>query len=938
MKKFRFLTSVLLAAAILLVAATACRSGLQAPADFDINEENVLSWESVEGARSYKIQIRSVATGETTDDTFRAAHYSLSSLAEGDYEIRVMALSSSQEGAPTSEWSQVIPFHKNYETGLVYELINNNMEYRISRVGAAEGTVVIEDVYRGKPVTEIGERAFRASARVSGIVIGNNVRSIGDYAFYNCQLLSSVVMPDSVTELGNSAFQGCNSLKTISLSGGLTVIPTLAFAYCRGLGSVEFGESLQYIADSAFYECSALEKIDLPDSVQYVGTNAFASDDALEEVSFGSGLAMIDENAFNNDVALETLGFKQLDGELVIENEAFQGCKALRSVTLPEGLTEIGDYAFAATDELENVELPESLRIVGIGAFNASKLYTSQIDGETMEGYVYADDWLVSVSPKTRSEIEKIDGTTLREGTVGIAASVFYSAAALTSVELPASVKYIGYRTFYRCPQLYLFTHAENGLEYIGNSALANCGTLSQLQLREGLKEIDRYAFYGCTNVYNPITGLPLIPNSVTRVGMQAFEQTGLSADETGVIYAGRWAVGYDEESLSSDVTLNERTVGIADYAFNGAEELMNLGNLFSVRYIGEAAFAYCSQLASVTLNNNLREIKPYTFYMCSSLYNVQFPSMLEKIDRYSFYDCERLNRVDFTGTNLKSVGSHAFFECTNISSIAFGTNIEEIEDYAFYHCSRVAELSIPGSVKTIGERAFGYCSGLEKLEIGDGVEEIGGFAFRNCESLTSVTLPNSVKSVGDYAFFACFNVEEISFGSGIERIGRYAFYGSGIHALSLPESVRSIGDAAFKNCLSLQTVVMYGSAESVGNNVFYANHSLNMFGRSGLTIYLVGETGAWSSAWNSSLRPVVEGCTLSEEGYLLSVTVGEDGILNGYVWGGLAAPVREGYQFSGWSEEENAEEAQYGLNEIVHLPAGTTLYAVWTEAPSAEE
>lgn len=937
MRKIKFVI-VLLLSVILTMMTAACGGGsLEAPAGFDIDDENMLSWDEVTGARSYRIQIKSVKTEQVREDSFRPARYNLATLQEGDYEIRVMAVGGSQANVLTSEWSPVLPFHKNYESGLMYELINNNTEYQILRVGSASGDVVIEDVYRGRPVTAIGERAFRASSRLTGIVIGENVRSIGAFAFYNCQMLASVTIPDSVTFIDESAFQGCNALTYVELPNHLDTIPERAFAYCRNLESIKIGAAVENISDSAFYGCSALKEIDLPDSVAYIGENAFASDDTLETVRFGKGLRAIGENAFNNNKALANVTFVETDEGFTIGAEAFQTCPALESIVLPEGLAEIGDHAFAASEKFKEVTLPESLRAIGLGAFNGTELYYSQID--TDDGFVYADDWLVSVSPETRNSIVELNASSFEEGTAGIAASVFVNAQSLETVSLPASIKHIGKNTFYNCPVLFQFTHAVNGLETIGSYSLAYCASLSQLQLQEGLLEIGDHAFYACTTVTSPTTGSMLVPSTVTKIGVQAFAYTRLTADETGVVYAGNWVVGY-ASNLSSDVTLASSTVGIADYAFSGSSILTNLRGLNNVVHIGEGAFMLCKQLASITFSRNLRVIEPFTFYKCSALYVVDFPTMLESIGDYSFYVCDRLSEVDFSGTNLKSVGSHAFYECTNLRNISLNDGMEMIADYAFYHCASLAELSVPGSVISLGNRAFGRCIGLSSLEIGEGVEYIGTFAFRECSALTGVVLPDSVVTVDDYAFYLCQNLVTLDLGKGVEQIGKYAFFGCGITTLSLPQSLKSIGDAAFKACTRLRVVSLYGSTEKLGANVFFANDRSNLYGLSGLTVYVIGESGeSWSTNWNSASRPVIQGCVFSEDGYLLSVTVGEEGVVNGYIWGGYEAPVRIGYEFAGWSERPDATVAEYALNDIRDVASGTTLYAVWTvaEAPSPE-
>lgn len=60
------------------------------------------------------------------------------------------------------------------------------------------------------------------------------------------------------------------------------------------------------------------------------------------------------------------------DGMKTIDNYAFALCKKLNIVNIPEGVTSIGSNAFFATFALTEIELPETLETLDINAFNAS--------------------------------------------------------------------------------------------------------------------------------------------------------------------------------------------------------------------------------------------------------------------------------------------------------------------------------------------------------------------------------------------------------------------------------------------------------------------------------------------------------------------------------------------------------------------------------------
>ena len=961
-KLLTFIAALVLSMCLLIFVG--CGKTLAVPEKIRIDDDYLMTWGSVENARTYSLEIKSLATGETETVVSRKTSYSLSSYQEGDYEIRIKAVPR-DSSAKESDWSEVVSFHKNYETGCVYTLINNNTEYAITSAGTCTDSFTIEDVYRGKPVTEIANSAFSAS-KVKNIVVGNNVRSIGDEAFYNCPDLETIVIPESVTYIGSGAFSSCLSLKEITFPENVVSVGANTFSYCRALEKVVLGDSVTQIGEAAFVGCNSLKSIDLPESLLVIYNHAFSECSALESITFGSQLILLDERAFYRCGNLSEIKFAEKSSLVQIASYVFAECPKLTQVVLPEGLVSLGIGAFNACTELSDVTMPQSLTTVGSGVFNGTKVFNDSLtdDGGNI---VYADNWIVAVVNSAEitelswSGVEKpaADATFIREGTVGIVGRAFVSCENLTRVVLPPSIKYLGDSCFARNKALYSVTLP--GVETISYGVFSDCDILQILDLGQSLKSIGAKAFYGCDRLDNPTTG-DLIPASVTSIGESAFVDTALwnNPAEDGVVYAGNWVVGYNtvdaegKEISISTVTLKDGTIGIADYAFLSCESLKNvLGDITNVRYLGTGAFYNCTGLSAISLNENLSEIKDYTFYKCQSLYSIQIPANLKKIGRSAFYDCHTLSEIDLSGGRVEEIGYFAFFRCKNIKTIDFGDYLKEISAYAFLNCISLSEVYLPSSVVSIGALAFQDCIALKKVGFVEGavpsLATIGQYAFARCINLKTVEFPSSLRVIGDYAFSDCTKLKRAEFAEGIEEIGKFAFYANrNLTRLYLPSSLKKIGEQAFRSCTGLLSALLPSSLEEVGAHAFYMCIQL--------TVYSDAQSmpESWDARWNSSFRPVMLGCTLSEDGsYVVSITINENLMLNverlsqsgdsAPVLGNnkFSAPSRVGYNFVGWTTQEGGTTAEITNNDIASLPEGTTLYTVWeveTEEPDEEE
>ena len=983
---------------------------LSVPYGMTIDDSYRMTWNDVENARGYVLSIKG-DDGVVFEDEARRPTYSLEDLEEGDYEIRIKADGGDSQYAD-SEWSEVVYFHREYENGCIYTLINNDTEYEVSGYGTSSGVVEVGGLYRGKPVTQIGDSAFRNSRNLESITLLDSVTHIGENAFFNCNALKAVVLSDNLTYIGSAAFQSCAYLESIVIPDKITELSANLFNYCRQLTDIELPETLEVIGDYAFANCSGLTSFEIPAGVTTIGKRAFFGADSLqtmtiggkvssvgdfafgemeslESVTIGSSVCEIGASAFAKDASLKEVRFDENCSLSGLSENMFSACTSLDSVVIPEGMQTIGTRAFAGCTSLRDISIAETVNSINANAFSLTGLY-NDVD-ENGGRYVYADNWLVDITVTGSDKVVTVGDSTISEeyknedenfepvdcypgdegNIIGIADSVFNNCPNLTYVVVPDSLRYIGAQAFSSCENLYTFQNTiYSNLEIIDTAAFMACENLSNLLLndsrdpasgRSGLVSIGNYAFYGCKGVTNR-EGVSLIPDSVEHIGMMAFFKTGITPDEYGVFYAGDWAVGYEQAlvtigkesyalantmyivALESGNSLNETALegslskvsyivlkdtirGIADYAFFGHVNLEQIDNLNDARYIGTAAFYDCWRLGTIALNINTAEIADFAFYGCELIDNVPLMSLprLTRIGRSAFYGCSSLYTIEIP-SSVTEIDDYAFYD-VNIEEIKLGESIERIGAYAFYGNDNLKEINIPESVTEISRGAFSSCTGATKLNLGDSVETIGSYAFANCTSLTKITIPDSVVTINDHAFYNCNKVTELDLGSGLQTIGQYAFARMiSLTRLYIPGTVRTIENFAFRACDGLRSVVISADVYEIGEHAFFNCNNATFFTDA------ASIPGHWSPIWNSSYRPVVWGTVLSDEGYVVSLTVGENTFAYTNEFNALEEPERAGYTFAGWATAPGASEAEYAANDIVNLPSGTVLYAVWRQ------
>ena len=388
-----------------------------------------------------------------------------------------------------------------------------------------------------------------------------------------------------------------------------------------------------------------------------------------------------------------------------------------------------------------------------------------------------------------------------------------------------SSSYYDEYRGNVVIPKNVTYNNETYNITSIGDEAFYGCSALTSVTIGNSVTSIGWGAFEDCTWLRS-IT----IPNSVTSIGISAFSGTAwLNNQPDGVIYAGKVLYKYKGTMPeNTNITINEGTLGIADYAFDGCIGLTSITIPNSVTSIGERAFKGCSGLTNVTIPNSVTSIGESAFQNCTGLKTV-------------------VNFSNLTFTKGSSGDGYIAYYANNVYNAPNGS-IEE--DCVF--CK-------PNEVNTL----VGYLGSAMELTLPGNYKGedyiIGAYALRGCSGLTSITIPNSVTSIGNYAFYGCtglktvVNFSNLTFTKGSSDYGYIAYYADNVYnvpngsieedyifdevntllyylgnrnELNLPVDYKGenyvIGDNVFKNYTTLTSVTIPNSVTSIGNSAFF--------------------------------------------------------------------------------------------------------------------
>ena len=501
-----------------------------------------------------------------------------------------------------------------------------------------------------------------------------------------------------------------------------------------------------------------------------------------------------------------------------IGNSAFSNSN-ITSITLPETLLWIEDYAFMECEKLTSLTLPDNLERIGARAFefcrNLEYMILPDKDGITFGQYAFRG-------------LSSLKHIAIPNSWTIVPAQLFQDIG-ITMLSIGKNVRTIQNSAFSGCSNL-TDIYFKDGcvLDTISSRAFAGSAIKSMKILPPSVRCLSASAFADCPNlqeIYIPATVQTLygaeLKTQSTKLVIEDSPQpflylVGYYLLNPTTLYLGR-PIDMDSDVIPYGTT-NLKRVTFGPY-FEGGDE-WKFGKNVKIIY------AYMEHPEKVTCNfdNNVYDnaiLYVPVGYMDAYMATENFSQFFDVREFMPGIPVNNIEFEDITTKNEclywwdKDYDSELSYKeaaaVTDISTTFYGArDIKSFDEFQFFT-----------NVTSIPEKAF-YQSDLTSIVFPEGITNIGKRAFYDCTKLSgSIDLPKEITAIEDWTFYDCRSLTEINMSDySVERIGYGAFmYCENLTSVNLPEGLTTIGESAFNMCSGLKDITLPSTISEISTS-----------------------------------------------------------------------------------------------------------------------
>lgn len=546
-------------------------------------------------------------------------------------------------------------------------------------------------------------------------------------------------------------------------------------------------------------------------TVVKIQSDCFRDQERLTVISLPETITDLGQFAFFNCARLHSMHYP--NKMTTVPQSCFYGCLNLESITLPLSIVSIGDFSFFRCELLRYFSLPNSIQSIGAYAFSFCRCISNTL---------VVPHFINSIEPHSFSNCILIE--TVRLG----------------------NIKRISHHAFYNCSKL--------------SQIIIDTDNQSMIQSQShSIQNANNNLIHVNTNVFN-----------VNDLKQNKHFNKNNKTNNSNYLSSSGFKIGSNLKNSNQKKMVSNYIEAIDDYAFSYTS-INKFDNIYENLYkIGQGSFMHCSKLTSINLTCKLTSITSNCFLNCTSLSQLILPTTLENIENSAFKLCSSLQQIEFPDT-ITEIGDFAFMQCSRLTSINFPQNLLKIGQSTFALCSKLLIPSIfPPNIKSIGSYAFANClTKAEQIKLPSSIEKVGNNPFKmsSIESI-DVSINNTFFISYQNVLYSAFYTEDqiqnrkkiesnkvyiiddnnitdqknrlksieeafalafpdVPFASINKKTVSFATYSTN-EKVEILEGTTKIGIDTFYNAITLQTIVLPSTLNSIDAGAFANSLSLN--------------------------------------------------------------------------------------------------------------
>lgn len=368
-------------------------------------------------------------------------------------------------------------------------------------IACFKGCTSLKKVTLGNSITIIPSSAFYECRNLQEISLPEGITRIEEVAFYGCSSLPAITIPKSTTYIGMDAFEGNTKLREVTVLGAPEFSSSVFESNGNSIELMKFcgdmptfnGRSLTHVYADCYYPKGNTTWANLNNN-NYDGSLVWHAVDDPSQIQLPEGGNSKSGSCGTNTTWKLKDGVLTISGNGTMDYYRWHNYKDdITTLIIEEGVTSIANEAFHGCDNLKTVVLPDSMTELGAPFWGCRSL--SSI---TLPKTITRINWLAFKNCTALKEI------VIPEGVTYIGEEAFRNSG-LEKITLPDSLTAIGNYAFYDCKNLTQL-HFPANLTFIGDYALSGCSNLKSLYFYGDPPLTDTFTFRGlrATAYYPP--------------------------------------------------------------------------------------------------------------------------------------------------------------------------------------------------------------------------------------------------------------------------------------------------------------------------------------------------------------------------------------------------------------------------------------------------